>query len=363
MRFRDITEAKNETRSKGKLKDGTPVTVFVKQEPEKVTVWVKAGTEFLGSAYFGKADFAGRPGKWVATSTFINTEWRRKGANSLMYDAVEKLGYALIPDPRAGKLSKDGSAFWRARKIRKGRVNEKLIDNPVTQKVLQARREMQMSPWAINNGWCMAFAMRLARKLGGGAEVVSTTGVPGGFPGHSVVLYKGKYYDVESPEGVASIPELAYCKRLRAIADAPGDDEDDRLYEAEGKIVGAEEWDKALPLAGPVVSGLRVRPQIDNLGSIGASFEDYFTLKGIREVPFSLFSGPDGMTRRIEALMADIEESGEITPFIVAIDSHNGPYILEGAHRYDALQYMDKATFPALIVFDNDDGYFGNADS
>lgn len=362
MRFREITEAKNETRTKGKLKDGTPVNVFVKQEPEKITVWIKAGNEFLGSAYFVKADFAGRQGKWVATSTFINTEWRRQGANSLMYDAVEKLGYELIPEPRVGKLSNDGAAFWRSRKIHKGRVNEKLIDNPVTQKVLQARREMKMSPWAINNGWCMAFALRLARKLGDGAELVSTTGVPGGFPGHSVVRYKGKFYDVESPEGVDSIPELAYCKRLRAIADQPGE-EDEWLYEAESEVASIEEWDKSLPLAGPVVSGLRVRNHIDNLGSIEASFEDYVTLKGIREVPFSLFTGPDGMTRRIEALMADIEESGEITPFIVAIDSHNGPYILEGAHRYDALQYLDKPTFPALIVFDNDDGYFGDSEA
>ncbi len=519
MRFLELTEAvrkKKPIRSAGKLKDGTPVEIFVEQEPEKVTVWLRAGDEFLGMAGFGKADYAGRHGKWVASSTFINTEWRRKGANTLMYDAVEKLGYQLIPEPRSNKLSADGAAFWRARRIRSGRVNEsegvtispeqahtiltdrrckhgvkispntrlwrgvseqsghgmatyglglyftankkdaaaygrvvevsrsmlpdnplrfdgvndyqiwlqtaqrllgypsnrefvvdfddigrfvraldpsidgiqlfsgkdamfvtygvdhinedvgqavciddvpdsvkadiidmmlartnfeaayhaeygvyptdedvkgelfglakcpfsitplklspkeisnakrsvsdkvvqqyrgmtttpppilvrkegrgwkivegghrlaaaqlsgremldaydvsaffdvdwavylegeplteKLIDNPATKVVLQARKDMGMSPWAINNGWCMGFALRLIRKLGDGAEMVSTTGVPGGFPGHSVVLYKGLYYDAESPEGVKTIPELAYCKRLRAIADGP----------------------------------------------------------------------------------------------------------------------------------------------
>lgn len=130
--------------------------------------------------------------------------------------------------------------------------------------------------------------------------------------------------------------------------------------EGEQKVPSAEEWDKNLPHAGPVVAGLRVRDKIDNMGSIGASFDDYFTLKGIREVPFSLFVGPDPMTHRIRDLMDQIEENGEITPLIVAIDSHNGPYILEGAHRYDALQHMGKETFPALVVFDNDDGYFGD---
>lgn len=124
------------------------------------------------------------------------------------------------------------------------------------------------------------------------------------------------------------------------------------------QVRSADEWDKMLPLAGPVVSGLRVRTKIDNLGSIDASFEDSFTLNGVREVPFSLFVGPDPLTHRVRDLMAAIEEHGEITPLIVAIDSYNGPYILEGAHRYDALQHLGKETFPALVVFDNDDGYF-----
>jgi GNAT superfamily N-acetyltransferase len=133
-----------------------------------------------------------------------------------------------------------------------------------------------------------------------------------------------------------------------------------KLTEEDSSVAQADEWDKNLPPAGPVVAGLRVRDKIDNIGSIAASFDDYFTLKGVREVPFSLFVGPDPMTHRIRDLMDQIEESGEITPLIVAIDSHNGPYILEGAHRYDALQHMGKETFPALVVFDNDDGYFGD---
>lgn len=143
---------------------------------------------------------------------------------------------------------------------------------------------------------------------------------------------------------------------------------DAMIREPSGKVTEAEvapaaQWDHQLPPAGETVSGLRVNPRIDNLGSIPASFTDYFNLKGIREVPFSLFSGPDRLTPRVRELMDAIEESGEITPLIVAIDSHNGPYILEGAHRYDALQHMGKETFPALVVFDNDDEYFDDDES
>lgn len=98
-------------------------------------------------------------------------------------------------------------------------ITERLVDDPVEFAVLMCRRDMQMSPKAINNGWCWGFAIKLEKMLGDGAEVVSTTGVEGAFPGHSAVLYRGRYYDAESPRGVDSIPELAYCRRMRAIAD------------------------------------------------------------------------------------------------------------------------------------------------
>jgi hypothetical protein len=119
----------------------------------------------------------------------------------------------------------------------------------------------------------------------------------------------------------------------------------------------ARQWAAALPRAPDVVSGLRLRTGIDNLSSIEATLTDFITI-GVREVPFSLFSGPDPMTSRIKNLMDEIQESGEIMALIVVIDTHNGPYILEGAHRFDALQYLGCKTFPALVVLDNDDGDF-----
>ncbi len=108
------------------------------------------------------------------------------------------------------------------------------------------------------------------------------------------------------------------------------------------------------PMAGEVVSGLRVRDGVPNMGSIAASLNDYEVLSGIREIPFSEFIGPDPLTARTRKLMEEIEESGEIAPLIVVVGDPQGPYILEGAHRFDVLQHMGKATFPAKVVVDLD---------
>lgn len=107
------------------------------------------------------------------------------------------------------------------------------------------------------------------------------------------------------------------------------------------------------PLAGELVDGLKVRSDVPNMSSISASLDKYKILKGIRKLKFSDFSGPDAKTSRIVNLIQQIEENGEINPLIVVVDS-DGPYILEGAHRFDALQHMGKKEFPALVVIDED---------
>lgn len=98
-------------------------------------------------------------------------------------------------------------------------ILEGLIDNPVEKVVRTLARSFRMSPEAINNGWCWGFANSLARKLGPEAEVVSTTEMEGVFSGHSVVLYRGRYYDAESPEGVVDPRDLRYSKRIYSYDD------------------------------------------------------------------------------------------------------------------------------------------------
>jgi len=118
------------------------------------------------------------------------------------------------------------------------------------------------------------------------------------------------------------------------------------------------------PIAGEKVSGLIVDDDVPNSASIGASLDDYTVQEGIREIPFSAFSAAGNPTRdrRTNALAEAIEQSGHIKPLIVVIEEHNraaGPYILEGAHRFDALQILKKKTFPALVVIDHQK--FGDA--
>lgn len=50
-------------------------------------------------------------------------------------------------------------------------------------------------------------------------------------------------------------------------------------------------------------------------------------------------------------LAEQIRQSGELNPLIVVVDK-DGPYILEGGHRYDALGVLGKKSFPAKVVID-----------
>jgi len=118
------------------------------------------------------------------------------------------------------------------------------------------------------------------------------------------------------------------------------------------KAQSAQEY----PRAGDVVSGLRVLEDMPNTSSISDSMDDWEELPGIREVPMSDFevtgrSYSVSENKRIRELATSIKESREIAPLIVAIDP-DGPYILEGSHRIDALYLLGIPTFPALVVIE-----------
>lgn len=112
------------------------------------------------------------------------------------------------------------------------------------------------------------------------------------------------------------------------------------------------------PQAGSVVDGRTVLDGVPNTSSIGASLSDYEVLHGIREVPFSAFTQMPLLSyystdeeQRTKNLAEQIKESGEIAPLIVVVDKE-GPYILEGGHRFDALRELGANSFPALVVLD-----------
>lgn len=122
----------------------------------------------------------------------------------------------------------------------------------------------------------------------------------------------------------------------------------------------AQNFEKVYPPAPEVVDGRTVRSEVPNTSSIGASLTDYTELPGIREVSFDSFDqmgelGYASKSERVrtQELAAKIKESGEINPLIVVIDNE-GPYILEGGHRFDALRELGAKSFPAKVVLDNE---------
>lgn len=118
----------------------------------------------------------------------------------------------------------------------------------------------------------------------------------------------------------------------------------------------------SFPLAGKTVSGLLVRDDVPNTGSISATLgDDYRVLDGIREVPMSAFGDTKythsysvSETERTRRLAREIAHNREINPLIVVVDK-TGPYILEGGHRLNALDLLDIPSFPALVVIDTSD--------
>lgn len=118
-----------------------------------------------------------------------------------------------------------------------------------------------------------------------------------------------------------------------------------------------EYWDKKYPKARNTISGLNITNNIDNTGSISSSLENYYVYSGIREVPMSDFgkggSYPFTENEKNKKLAEEIKISKQISPLIVVVDEE-GPYILEGTHRFDALYLLGVQSFPALLVLDQD---------
>ena len=120
------------------------------------------------------------------------------------------------------------------------------------------------------------------------------------------------------------------------------------------------------PVAGDNIGGFELLDDVPNVGSINASLYDYTILPHIREVPMSDFdiSGKtynhkDNMY--IAELGNIIMKSKKIKPLIVVCDDE-GPYILEGWHRINALYNIGAKTFPALVVVDKENNSLDNGE-
>jgi len=108
------------------------------------------------------------------------------------------------------------------------------------------------------------------------------------------------------------------------------------------------------PLAEDVVGGLKVRSEIPNMSSISGSYNDYEILQGVRKFDISDWAKERMVTvegdKRVRQLVTEIDQTKEINPLIVAIDADGEPWIMEGSHRFHALQELGVTEIPALIV-------------
>lgn len=116
------------------------------------------------------------------------------------------------------------------------------------------------------------------------------------------------------------------------------------------------------PRAGTTVDGLWVGDDIPNTDSIDATVEgDYEVLPGIRKFRVAdmeaktvrdLFYAADDF-RRVERLSKQLRLNKFLEPLIIGIDAE-GPYIIEGAHRFGAALTNGMQYVPALIVVEEE---------
>jgi len=131
----------------------------------------------------------------------------------------------------------------------------------------------------------------------------------------------------------------------------------DHEWPDQSRMARTAQSEHEYPIAGDIVSGLTVTNNIPNTSSISASLDDYRVLHDVRELPFSdfgdarsVFYASDDFAQS-HILAEQIRDSRRIDPLIVVIDE-DGPYILEGSHRFVALLELEMPTFPALVVED-----------
>jgi hypothetical protein len=85
-----------------------------------------------------------------------------------------------------------------------------------------------------------------------------------------------------------------------------------------------QDWNSKYPICGHLVDGREVAENIPNMDSIGASFNDYEILPGVREFPMSDLSDPD--PHKVFVALNDFQKSEklaiEIQENMMGISSH-----------------------------------------
>ncbi len=172
------------------------------------------------------------------------------------------------------------------------------------------------------------------------------------------------YYEmISGDEYDTPIYDPEYERQMKIAQNTDYDELVDNMKSMVHENIDLKKYDEQFPIIiDDEIEGLTIRNRIPNMSSIEASFNDYEILNGIRKVSFSTSfpeytKNPKSYSHteeeRIINLAQEIVDNKEINPLIIAIDEQ-GPYVLEGGHRFDALRKLGIDSFPAIIVLDLD---------
>lgn len=253
------------------------------------------------------------------------------------------------------------SAFNKQKKEAKTEITEKQLDYPeVSSYVVHRMNEGIIQEQLDSDNFDEALRPQFERQLKRSIEIRK------GIIDNSIGVTPNIQEITDNPKkaedlGILDANEVSPDQLIGTPFQKPTPIEQSNVGEVEvgGVDKTLSDLETKLPIAKGNVDGRVVRDKVPGIGSIESSLGDnYATLSGIREIPFSEFPdmgelkyGDKNTEQRTKKLADEIKESGEINPLIVVYDK-DGAYILEGGHRFDALRELGAKSFPAKVVID-----------
>ena len=153
-----------------------------------------------------------------AAAVAVDPNYQRQGIGSAMYQFAEKeLNMKFIKTDDV--LTGSGKALWNAPN-RKFGLKESSAHDEALSYTEEKALELAHKNWSkftgkvCNNGFCDIYADKLSKLLPGSKRWSTEEYGPTASFGHVWVEYKGKYYDAETPDGVADWKELPWMKEF-----------------------------------------------------------------------------------------------------------------------------------------------------
>ena len=152
------------------------------------------------------------------SSVVVDPNYQRRGIGSAMYIFAEKelnMKFVRTDDVLTGS----GKALWndpnRKFGLKESSAHEQALSYTEEQALELAHKNWSKFTGKVcNNGFCDIYADKLSKLLPGSKRWSTEEYGPTASFGHVWVEYKGKYYDAETPDGVADWKELPWMKEF-----------------------------------------------------------------------------------------------------------------------------------------------------